>query len=91
MRQRGDGLGFALESRAPRVVSRHAVGKNLDRDVAIQARVTGAIHLAHAAGANQREDLVWAEAGTGLNGHAGNLTASQADLTPLRRGSTERA
>jgi hypothetical protein len=47
MRQRGHGTGLALEA-----VQRHAVtgaAKNLDRHVAIQARVARAIHISHPA------------------------------------------
>ena len=40
-------------------------GEDLDRDVAPEARVATAIDLAHAAGADGRDDLVRTEAGSG--------------------------
>ena len=45
MIQRGDSLGFALEAFGK------LRGRDFDGDVAIQARIVGAIHLAHAADA----------------------------------------
>ncbi len=64
MRQRGDGLGFALETR-------HRVGilgavsrKDLDRHLAPESRVPSPVHLAHPARAERRQDLVRAEPGS---------------------------
>ncbi len=50
-----DGSGFALESLG------EAVGGNLDRDFASEARIAGAIDLAHATRADERENLVRTE------------------------------
>ena len=55
MIQRRDGSRFALEAFT------ELRGGNFDRHVAIQARVVGAIHLAHAARADGRKDFVGAE------------------------------
>ena len=55
MIQRREGLRFAREPREPFGVAREELGQDLDRDVAIQLRVAGAIHLAHAAGAEGGE------------------------------------
>ena len=52
MIQRGDRAGFALEALA------ELFGGDFDGDVAPEARVAGAIHFAHAAGADEREDFV---------------------------------
>ena len=49
MRQRGDGLGFALEADDRIGVAFQAARQDLDRHVAVQPAVAGAIHLAHAA------------------------------------------
>ena len=65
MVQRGERLRFALEARQPLGIGGEAVRQDLDRDVAIELRVARAIDLAHAAGANDRDDLVGAEAGAG--------------------------
>jgi hypothetical protein len=42
--------------------------QHLDGDVAVQAAIARSIHLAHAAAANERDDLVCAETGTGSEG-----------------------
>ena len=60
----------ALASRSKRAQrdrdrAANAVGQDLDRDVAVEARVARAVDLAHAAGAEGGEDLVGAEAGSG--------------------------
>ena len=62
MRQRGDGLRLALESGEAFGIGGDRSRQDLDRDVAIEARVAGAIHLAHTAGAERLQDLVAAEA-----------------------------
>ena len=52
-------LRFLLEAAARRLVGE--VGREeLDGDRPVQAGVEGAIHLAHAAGPEERGDLVWA-------------------------------
>ena len=48
----GECFRFALEPREPFGVARESGRQNLQRNVAIQLRVAGAIHLAHAAGAD---------------------------------------
>ena len=65
MIERGEDFGFALEAREAVGIVRERVGQDLDRDVALQPRVARAIHLAHAAGAEQRVDFVRAEASAG--------------------------
>ena len=52
----------------PRVLG-EALGQHLDRDLAMQARVAGAIDLAHPARAQRSDDLVLSETGTGGEGH----------------------
>ena len=46
-------------------------GKNLDGDGAIEAGIDRAIDLAHAAGADRRDDFVRAEFGAGGERHGG--------------------
>ena len=48
---------------------RHGRGQHLDGDVAIEPRVVRAIDLAHAAGADGRDDFIRPETGSNLNGH----------------------
>ena len=45
MIQRGEGLGFAGETRQPIGVVRERVGQDFEGDVAIELRVAGAIDL----------------------------------------------
>ena len=62
MRERSDGLRFALEAGAPLRVVRERRRQDLDGDVAAQPRVFRAIHLAHAAGADRGDDFIRTEA-----------------------------
>ena len=57
------------------------LGQHLDRDVALEARVARAVHLAHAAGAERRQDLVRAETGPGREGHLDLQREETADST----------
>ena len=79
MVQRREDCGLALEPGEPLGVLCELFGQHLDRDVASQARVGGAIDLAHAAHAEWGDDLVRAEASAGGQRHSG-------DSTRLRRG-----
>ena len=64
MIERREQSRFALEARHAIGVRRERRRQDLQRDVAIQLRVARAIDLAHAAGAEEREDFVGAEART---------------------------
>ena len=70
MIQRREQLGFTLKSRQPIGIARERVGQYLDRHLALQPRIFRAIHLAHAAGAEERDDLVGAETGAGGETHS---------------------
>jgi len=72
MIQRGQHLGFALESRHVLRIVGQGRGQDLDRDVAVQLGVVGAINLAHAAGAKRRHNFVRAEFVARRKGHASN-------------------
>ena len=63
MVQRRERLRFACESCQAIGVTREGVGQDLQRDVAIELQVTGAIDLSHTPFAKERGDLVDAEAG----------------------------
>ena len=56
-----DCLGLAFETLLEFRVSGEMCGQNLDGDVASEARVAGAIHFAHAAGAERRLNFVGAK------------------------------
>jgi hypothetical protein len=57
MIQRGDGVHLALEAMA------EALRRNLNSYLATHPRIARAVNLAHAAGAEGRQDLVRAEPG----------------------------
>src|SRR4029453_4483447 len=61
-------LGFARETGDAVGVPRE-IPQNLDRNVSIEPGVPGAIHPAHAARADQRDDFVRTEASSGGQRH----------------------
>jgi hypothetical protein len=69
MIQLGERSGLALEAGEPLRVLRQRCWQHLERDVAIQLGVAGAIHLAHSARANLRGDFVRAETCGGSERH----------------------
>ncbi len=73
MIQRGQRLGFALEAGDTLRVAGMRFRQDLDGDLPIQAGIDRAIHLPHAAFAQQADDLVVSEPRTGGQSHARNL------------------
>ena len=69
MVERGEHLRFAPEAREPLGVEGEVTGENFQCDVALQRAVARTIHLAHAARADRRDDVVRAEAGADGKGH----------------------
>ena len=61
MIERSQDLRFALEAREPFGIEGEAVGQDLERDVPLERRVVGAIHLAHSAFAKLVEDAIRTE------------------------------
>jgi len=62
VRKRGHGTGLAFEPRERHRIVGDLGGQHLDRDLAAETRIACAIHLAHAARAEQRDNVVRAEA-----------------------------
>jgi hypothetical protein len=56
--ERGYNASFALKARKAFGITRHLRRQQLQRDVAAQGRVCGAIHLAHPAGSNRSHDAI---------------------------------
>ena len=56
--QSSERLRFARKPGEAIRVEREELRQDLDRDVTIELRVVGAIHLTHAARAKQRNDLI---------------------------------
>ena len=63
MIQRRHGSRLALEAIA------EPLGRDLDGHVAAHARIAGAVDLAHAAGAERRQDLVRSQVSSGRKRH----------------------
>ena len=82
MIQRRKDPRLALEAREAIEVRDERCRQYFDGDVALQIRVVGAIHLAHAADANQRDDVVHAETGPDERSRC----AQQAEFYADRRG-----
>jgi hypothetical protein len=75
MVERGNALRLAFEAGAAFRVGSGLVRKNLDRDVALQlgSWIMRAIHLAHSASTEQRQDFVWTEPGARGQRHFGGI------------------
>ena len=71
MVQRARGACFALEALQAVAVVGERRGQQLDRHLAAEAGVAGAIHLAHAPGPERAENLVGAETASGREQHGG--------------------
>ncbi len=69
------GPRFLLEAAEPVRVPGESVGQNLHGHVAMEARVAGAVHLAHASRSDQRLDFVVSQPGAGgdLGAHGGSI------------------
>ena len=67
MRERGDRFSLSLEPRAPIRIGGKRRWQDFDRDVAVEARVAGAIDLTHTARTEWAKDFVRAEARPGLS------------------------
>jgi len=67
-----DSAATALASRSNRDslgIGRQVPGQDLDRHLTAQARIAGAIHLAHPTRADGREDFIRAKASSSGHGH----------------------
>jgi hypothetical protein len=66
----GHGAGFALEALAVFGVAGKVRGQHFDSDGAVETLIARAINLAHAAGADGRENFVWSQMTAGFNWHS---------------------
>jgi hypothetical protein len=69
MCQRGGGARFVHETFPQQGIAGGLVANHLDRDDPIEATIARAVDLAHPAGADGRQNLVWAELSTNLEHH----------------------
>src|SRR5207342_345298 len=89
MIERGQDLRLALEPRGALRVPGDQIGQDFDRDRSVQAGVAGLVNLAHAAGANCRDNFVGADTGAGGKRHgegAGILLLVALELGPWALG-----
>src|SRR5438105_1646341 len=61
MIKRGDGLGFPDEAAEPVRIARSLDGQQLERHLAVEARILSQVNFTHPAGAERRENLIMAE------------------------------
>jgi hypothetical protein len=73
MIERGEHFGLALKTREAIGIARERRGQDFERDLALQPRIACAIHLAHAACAQQAKDFVTAGSGSYREGHRGRF------------------
>jgi hypothetical protein len=85
MRERGHGPGLAPEARQRIRVLGEVAGQHLDRDVAAELRVFGAVDLAHPAAAQWRHDLVESESSPGRQAHGQGINDASARGDERRR------
>ena len=65
MIERGQRLCLAGEALQPLRIGGKLIGQHFEGDITIQARIAGAIHLAHTAGPEQAGDFVGTDSRTG--------------------------
>ena len=68
--QRRQRLRLAREPRQPIGIAGEGVRQDFERDVAIELRIARAVHLAHPAGAQQRENFERPKERAGRKAHA---------------------
>ena len=70
MGKQGDGARLSVEALAHRCAGGVAVDDDLDGNDAVEPCITGAIDLAHTAGAERRVDFVRSEASSPAESHS---------------------
>ena len=84
MREGGDGFGLPLEAGQRIGVICQAFRQHLDRHVAIEARVAGAVHLSHAARAEGSENFIGTKLIPGRQAHRFVSSSRQLRTTWMR-------
>ncbi len=88
--ERGEGARLALEARAAVGIGEDGVGQRLDRHLAAQAVVDGAVDLAHPTRPERRDDFVGSEPGTREQRHGdGRIVLPRAREAGRRRRAVE--
>ena len=72
MVERAEHLRFAMESREPIGIGGEGVWQDFQRDISGELAVTGPIHLAHAAPADDLDNLVGSDPGSWRQRHCGS-------------------
>src|SRR5262249_40942667 len=79
VRERGNRLRLALETRERLRILGHPLRQTLDGDVAAEPRVARAVDLAHPSRSQRREDLVGAESSSYPQSHFSPLMTNSVD------------
>ena len=85
MIQRCENFGFTLEPSEAFRIAGYRSRQHLDGDLASEVGISGAIHLAHAAAAQQRQNLVDAEAGARSERHGTTSGGRLYGVASIRR------
>ncbi len=80
-----DHFRFALEPREACRIGSKRLRQDLDRDLALEPRIAGPIHLPHAAGADLRGNFIRTKPGASGQGHAAEGNSSVATESPLHQ------
>src|SRR5262249_43522451 len=70
MIERGERLGFLLESRQPVRILRQRIRQYLNGDLTVEPRVPRFPDFSHAARTDRREDFVWTQSSAREEGHS---------------------
>jgi hypothetical protein len=84
MRELRDAQSLAFEPHDGDRIGGERFPKDLDRHIAIEPRIAGSIHLAHAAGPERADDPVLTEAGAGRQRHGQLFYVTVSRFTVLR-------
>ena len=82
MIESGEELRLAPEAGDALGIERDGGGQDLQRDVAPELRIVGAIDLSHSSSAEQRSHLVGAESVAGVQGHASRECIARRSFGP---------
>src|SRR5688500_6183744 len=91
MIERGQYAGLAVEPSSTVGVGQPYLGQDLDRHVASEPRVAGAIDLAHASGPEERDDFIRADVAACTHGHLNRMIDEDTPVEVSKRERDRRA
>jgi hypothetical protein len=90
MIERGQYAGLAVEPSSTVGVGQPHLGQDLDRHVASEPRVAGAIDLAHASGPEERDDFIRADVAACTHGHLNRMIDEDMPVEAVEASKRER-